>query len=84
MEDVTRIRSAELSEEAQNEINTIKQMGNDFIGRIDANGSNRELSIAKTKMEEAVMWAVKGLTRPRVDPPHPDFTPEKPESPTAA
>jgi len=26
-------------------------------------GASRELSVAKTKIEEAVMWAVKHLTR---------------------
>lgn len=26
-------------------------------------GTSREFSLAKTKIEEAVMWAVKGLTR---------------------
>lgn len=31
----------------------------DFIGSL---GQSRELSLAKTKIEEAVMWAVKHLT----------------------
>lgn len=29
----------------------------------DALGSNRELSLAKTKLQEAVMWALQGATR---------------------
>lgn len=40
----------------------IKDMGRDFIGHCDQIGSSREMSIAKTKMEEAVMWAVKHIT----------------------
>ena len=33
----------------------------DFIGSF---GDTRELALAKTKIEEAVMWAVKHLTAP--------------------
>ncbi len=41
----------------------IKDMGSHFVDAIDAVGSSRELSLAKTKIEEAVMWAVKHITR---------------------
>lgn len=41
----------------------VKDKGLEFINLIDHMGSNREYSIAKTKIEEAVMWAVKGLTQ---------------------
>lgn len=41
----------------------IKDIGLDFIGHCDQIGTSRELSIAKTKMEEAVMRAVKHITR---------------------
>jgi len=40
----------------------VKDMGlalHDFIGGM---GASRELSLAKTKVEEAVMWAVKHIT----------------------
>lgn len=40
----------------------IKDMGLDFIKLVDEIGGSRELSLAKTKMEEAVFWAVKHLT----------------------
>jgi hypothetical protein len=40
----------------------IKDMGRDFIGHCDTIGTSREMSLAKTKMEEAVMWAVKHIT----------------------
>lgn len=42
-------------------ISTVKTMAedlHDFIGRL---GPSREFSIAKTKLEEAAMWAVKGI-----------------------
>ena len=41
----------------------IKDQGLSMIEYIEAHvPKGREASIAKTKMEEAVMWAVKGLT----------------------
>jgi hypothetical protein len=47
--------------EKQNMV-AIKDFGLELITYIDSLGSKREYSIAKTKVEEAVMWAVKGLT----------------------
>lgn len=41
---------------------SIKDQGlafHDFVGSL---GNSRELSLAKTKIEEAVMWAVKHIT----------------------
>ncbi len=40
----------------------LKDMGQAFIDKCEALGGSRELSIAKTKMEEAVMWSVKHVT----------------------
>ena len=40
----------------------IKDEGLTFWGLVDGLGQSRELSVAKTKIEEAVMWAVKHLT----------------------
>ena len=34
-----------------------------FKERCDAVGQSRELSLAKTKMEEAVMWAIKHMAQ---------------------
>jgi hypothetical protein len=41
----------------------IKDMGLTFYDLVDGMGQGRELSLAKTKIEEAVMWAVKYITR---------------------
>lgn len=41
----------------------LKDDGLAFWEYVDALGSSRELSLAKTHIEEAVMWAVKHLTR---------------------
>jgi len=40
----------------------IKGKGLDFISYLDTLPASREISLAKTKMEEAVMWAVKSIT----------------------
>jgi hypothetical protein len=43
---------------------TIKDRAQDWMNFIDEwVPAGREVSIAKTKLEEAVMWAVKGLTK---------------------
>ena len=41
---------------------TVKDKGLEFFAYVDSVGSSRELSLAKTKIEEAVMWAVKHIT----------------------
>jgi hypothetical protein len=40
----------------------IKDMGLEFHEFVAGIGNSREISIAKTKIEEAVMWAVKHIT----------------------
>lgn len=51
-----------LSDAKKQDMVDIKDLGLAFLERIDALGSGRELSLAKTKIEEAVMWAVKAIT----------------------
>jgi len=43
-------------------IAAIKVAGQDFYGVVESMGNSREISLAKTKIEEAVMWAVKHVT----------------------
>lgn len=52
-----------LTDEEKNHMLTIKDNGEWLIKYIDKVGMGREFSIAKTKLEEAVMWAVKGITK---------------------
>lgn len=62
-----------LSEDEKVMMRTLKDKGLDFLEYCDLVASqtgspekphgSRELSLAKTKIEEAVMWAVKHLTR---------------------
>lgn len=41
---------------------SIKDQGLNFLNLLNQFQPSRELSLAKTKIEEAVMWAVKGIT----------------------
>ena len=40
----------------------IKDKGAEFLTLIEGIGGSREMSLARTKIEEAVMWAVKHIT----------------------
>ncbi len=51
-----------LSPEEKLAMKTIKDMGLEFVNKCNEIGKTRELSLAITKMEEAVMWAVKSIT----------------------
>lgn len=51
-----------LSDEEKARMTAIKDKGAEFLQLIEGCGASRELSIAKTKTEEAVMWAVKHVT----------------------
>jgi len=51
-----------LSDDEKAQMQKIKDDGLALWELIDAIGGSRELSIAKTKIEEAVMWAVKHIT----------------------
>lgn len=52
-----------LSDAEKQAMQTIKDKGFELHDLIESIGQSRELSIAKTKTEEAVMWAVKHLTK---------------------
>lgn len=51
-----------LSDEEKAAMQKIKDDGLLFHDLVAGLGNSRELSIAKTKIEEAVMWAVKHIT----------------------
>lgn len=52
-----------LSDAEKQQMLEIKDLGASFLAKIDEIGQSRETSLAKTKVEEAVMWAVKHITR---------------------
>jgi hypothetical protein len=51
-----------LSDEEKARIQAVKDAGAHFLGLCQAAGASREISLARTKIEEAVFWAVKHLT----------------------
>lgn len=52
-----------LTDSEKEEMKHIKDAGLNFHQYIDSIGDSRELTLAKTKIEEAVMWAVKHITK---------------------
>ncbi len=52
----------ELSETEKEFLDIIKDKAQELFNLFDERPNNRELALAKTKLEESVMWAVKGLT----------------------
>lgn len=52
-----------LTDAEKAQMQAIKDKGLELHSLIESIGKSRELSIALTKTEEAVMWAVKHLTR---------------------
>jgi hypothetical protein len=51
-----------LSDREKEAMQAVKDEGLRFYELIDGIGNSRELALAKTKIEEAVMWAVKHIT----------------------
>lgn len=52
-----------LSDAEKDRVDNIKTMGEVFFNYLGEMDSTRELAIAKTKIEEAVMWAVRSITK---------------------
>ena len=52
-----------LTDSEKSQMQSIKDLGLQFFNEVDHIGQSRELSLAKTKVEEAVMWAVKHITK---------------------
>lgn len=51
-----------LSDAEKANMAAIKNKGMEFHDLVSGLGNSREISIAKTKIEEAIMWAVKHIT----------------------
>jgi hypothetical protein len=51
-----------LSDDEKSAMQTVKDRGLELWNVFDNIGQSREMSLAKTKIEEAVMWAVKHIT----------------------
>lgn len=60
--DAVRHNYRVLNDEEKGRMAAVKSCGQEMLDLIAECGSSRELSIARTKTEEAVMWAVKHIT----------------------
>ena len=59
-----RAKYLEVSKEKQDKIDLIRSSFSNMYDVIDINCRNsRETSLALTKLEEAQMWAIKGISR---------------------
>jgi len=52
-----------LTETEKRQMVDLKDLGAAFLAKCDEIGQSREMSLAKTNAEQAVMWAVKHVTR---------------------
>lgn len=59
---VVRHQYRVLSEQEKADMLEVKDLGAALIRKIESIGTSRELSLAKTNAEQAVMWAVKDIT----------------------
>lgn len=62
-ENVMRHAYRKLSDEEKAAMERVKDLGEAFFLLCGELGASRELSLAKTKIEEAVFWACKHITR---------------------
>ena len=63
MNNVVRHEYRVLSEAEKLSMKAVKDKGLEFIELVGSIGKSRELSLALTNAEQAVMWAVKHITR---------------------
>lgn len=52
-----------LNDEEKAQMQALKDKGLELWNLLDSIGPSREIALAKTKCEEAVMWGVKELTK---------------------
>ena len=62
MTDPFRATHRHLSQAEATDIARIKALASDLLGMIADVPGGREKALATTKLEESVMWAVKGIT----------------------
>lgn len=62
MSDVFRQEYTPVSDERRAQVLELKKKAQELYDLIEAGPDGREKSVAKTELETAIMWAVKGLT----------------------
>lgn len=51
-----------LSSAERDQMYEVKEKGSEFLDLLDTLGASEELELAKVRIEEAVMWAVKHIS----------------------
>ncbi len=64
-DDIMHQRHRIIASEDKARISSIKEIGRAFVNSCNtfSHHAPRESALAKTKMEEAVMWAIKGIAK---------------------
>jgi hypothetical protein len=62
MNNVMRHQYRKLETDDLETMKKVKDVGLEFYELIESLGASRETSIAKTKVEEAVLWSIKHVT----------------------
>lgn len=64
MKDVMRVEFSQISNEVKEVVKGIKVRGNELHEILEnfENADERMMALAKTNLEQAIMWAVKALT----------------------
>lgn len=62
VKDVMRLVGRTLSDPEKAALDEVKTLGNHLYALVNDLGESRELSLAKTKLEEAVMWVSKHIS----------------------
>jgi len=62
MNDPMRIQYRELSPAEKAQMDELKDRARDLYVFLETINGGREVALAKTKLEEMVMWATKGIT----------------------
>jgi len=62
-EDVIKVKIRSLSLEKKASVSEIKELGYDLYSLLSSFGDSREMGISKLKLDECVMWAIKGVCR---------------------
>lgn len=62
VKDVMRVAKRDLSDAEKTALIEIKTMGNHLHALLEDLGQSRELSLAKTKLQEAIFWAARHIS----------------------
>ncbi len=63
MEDVFNRCYKVLTDKQKEDMSAIKEKAHELYEIMDQNPASREMALAKTNLEQAVMWAVKAVTK---------------------